>query len=231
MMTHDELLDNVAAYALGLLSSPEAESVVAHMQTCQQCREEYRLLHPAVTALAYSAQSGADASPLLKARVMRRVRTEAARRSQPPTWILYGTAAACLAIAIFTGLADLSLNHRLNLNRAQNAALAQTIADLAAADSQRYRFAGGEVLTRGTHLYIAMHDLPAPPRGRVYQAWTLPKASKTMAPSLTFEPGKGGTTIVRLPQAATAVTAVAVSVEPEGGSKQPTTKPIAVVRI
>ena len=86
-------------------------------------------------------------------------------------------------------------------------------------------------MTHGTHLYIALHNLPAPPEGHVYQAWTLPKASKTMAPSVTFEPGKSGATVVRLPEAATAIVAVAVSVEPEGGSKQPTTKPIAVVRI
>ena len=74
MMSHDELLDNIAAYALGLLSPAEAESVVRHMQTCEQCREEYRFLRPAVTAVAFSAESVADASPMLKARVMRQVR-------------------------------------------------------------------------------------------------------------------------------------------------------------
>ncbi len=248
MTSHDELLDNVAAYALGLLSPAEAEAVVSHMQTCEQCREEYRFLLPAVTAVAYSAESSADASPLLKARIMRSVRGEA-RRPSPPLWPAYAVAAACLAIAIFTGLANLSLNDRLNReraqataqaqrdraqtqrDRAQAAAQAQAIADLTAPDSQRHRFARGEVVTHGTHLYIAMRDLPTPPRGRVYQAWTLAKASKTMAPSVTFEPGKSGTTVVRLPEAATGIAAVAVSVEPKGGSKQPTTKPIALVTI
>ncbi len=241
MTSHDELLDNVAAYALGLLPPSEAQAVVSHMQTCDQCREEYRLLLSAVTAVAYSAESGADGSALLKARIMRQVRADA-RRSRPQLWPAYAIAAACLAIAIVTGLVDLSLNGRLNRDRAlsiaqmqreraQAATQTQIIADLTAPDSQRHRFGHGEVVTRGTHLYIAMHDLPSPPRGRVYQAWTLPKASKTMAPSVTFEPGKSGTTLVRLPEAATTVAAVAVSVEPEGGSKQPTTKPIALVTI
>lgn len=249
MTPHDELLDNVAAYALGLLSPAEAESVARHLQTCEQCREEYRLLRPAVTAVAYSAQSPSDASPLLKARVMRHVRAEAARHVRPPVWAAYAIAAACLAIAIITGLADLSLNGQLNRERAQAAAQAQregaqaqreraqaaaqaqTIADFTAPDSQRHRFARGEIVTHGTHLYIAMHDLPTPPRGRVYQAWTLPKGSKIVVPSVTFEPAKSGIAVVRLPEAATGVAAVAVSVEPEGGSKQPTTKPIAVVPI
>ncbi len=241
MMSHDELLDNIAAYALGLLSPAEAESVVRHMQTCEECLEEYRFLHPAVTAVAYSAESVAEVSPLLKARVMRHVRAEA-RRSRPQIWPAYAIAAACLAIAIFTAFTNHSLNDQLNrdreqaaaqLNRerAQAAAQALTIADLSAPDSQRHRFARGEVVTHGTHLYIALRDLPAPPGGHVYQAWTLPKASKTMAPSVTFEPSESGATVVRLPEAATGVVAVAVSVEPEGGSKQPTTKPIALVRI
>jgi anti-sigma-K factor RskA len=52
-----------------------------------------------------------------------------------------------------------------------------------------------------------------------------------MAPSLTFEPGDNGEAILRLPESADAVTAVAVSVEPAGGSKQPTSKPVAVVAL
>jgi anti-sigma-K factor RskA len=107
----------------------------------------------------------------------------------------------------------------------------QTLADLAAPDAQRYTFADGSVVAAGDRLYLTMRNLPAPPAGHVYQAWTLPKGSKTMAPSSTFTPENGGVAVLRLPAQATAVEAVAVSVEPEGGSKQPTTKPIAVVRI
>lgn len=237
MISHDELLDTVAAYALGLLSRSEAETIANHMQTCEQCRDEYRFLAPVVTAVAYSAQAcseaseGAVPSPLLKARVMKRVRAEATRRMQPRVWPAYAVAAACLAIALLTGLADLSLERQLERDRAQSAVQAQTLADLTAPDSQRRRFAGGEVLVHGERLYLAMHALPPPPPGRVYQAWTLAKGAKIVAPSVTFEPAGGGVAVVRLPEAATTIAAVAVSVEPEGGSKQPTTKPIALVRI
>jgi hypothetical protein len=51
-----------------------------------------------------------------------------------------------------------------------------------------------------------------------------------MTPSVTFAP-EGGVVLVRLPQSATNVAAVAVSVEPTGGSQQPTTTPIALVRM
>ena len=31
---------------------------------------------------------------------------------------------------------------------------------------------------RGQRLYIAMHDMPMPPKGKVYQAWTMTKARR-----------------------------------------------------
>lgn len=232
MTSHDELLDGVAAYALGMLPADEAAEVAKHLRTCERCREEYRFLRPAVTAMAYSAEACADASsgaavppPALKARVMQQVRVEAARRPAPrPVWPAYFAAAACLALAILTGLAYASLNSRYTAQQ-------QMIADLTAPDAHRYGFGSGELLARDGRLYIAMPRMPAPPPGHVYQAWTLPKGSTSMSPSSTFLPQAGGATVVRLPESATNVAAVAVSVEPEGGSKQPTTKPIALARM
>jgi anti-sigma-K factor RskA len=231
MTPHDEMLDNIAMYALGSLSPEEAAEVAAHIETCKECRAEYQFMRPAVTAVAHSAEACADAStgaaaasPLIKARVMQRVRAEARQQRVPRVWPAYLFAAACLAIALITGLAQIALNARL-------ISQGQTIADLTAPDARRFAFSGGEVLTRGDHLYLAMRDLPAPPPGHVYQAWTLAKGAKAVAPSTTFLPGSGGATVVRLPETATTLAAVAVSVEPTGGSKQPTTKPIALVRI
>jgi anti-sigma-K factor RskA len=238
MSAHDEMLDAVAAYALGALSPNDAAEVTAHLRDCEECRAEYRLLRPAVTAVAYSAEACGDAaagaavaSPLLKARIMKQVRGEVPRARRTVLWPAYAAAAACLALAIVAGLFDLSLNDRLNRERAQVVEQNQTIADFMAPDARRHPFAGGEVLSHGPRLYIAMHDMPMPPRGKVYQAWTLSKGAKKVAPSMTFMPAPTGMTVVRLPEAAARLAAVAVSIEPEGGSQQPTTKPIAVVSL
>ncbi len=235
--THEELLDGVAAYALGVLPPAQAADVIEHLRTCESCRAEYGLLRPAVTAVALSAEACADATtgaagarPLLKARVMKQVREDAARRSAPAraraprVWPAYFATAACLAIALLTGLAYVSLDARM-------AAQQQMVADMTSAGSQRHPFAGGEVLMNGERIYIMMHDMPSPPSGHVYQAWTVAKGAKGVAPSSTFMPANGGSGMVRLPAQATTLAAVAVSVEPEGGSQQPTTKPIAMVRL
>lgn len=235
MTAHDEMLDNVALYALGVLSPREAADVAAHLQTCEECRAEYRLLRPAVTAVAYSAEPDSTQGPsfTLKTRLMKHVRSakpersSRPERSSMPQWPAY-VAAACIAVAVGAGLFNASLRERLGRDEARIAQQAAAIADLAAPDAKRYRFGQGSVLVRGRNLYLAMHALPQPPKGKVYQAWTLPKGSKRMAPSITFKPGPAGETLIRLPESAKAVSAVAVSVEPAGGSKQPTSKPIAV---
>jgi anti-sigma-K factor RskA len=223
MISHDEMLDNVAIYALGALPPAEAAAVAAHLQTCAECRREYELLRPAVTAAGASAQAdaGASPSPLLKARLMREVRDQTRTIRRTPMWGVYLAAAACVAFAIGAVLTNLSLHNR----QAQQSAL---ISDLTAANAKHYRFAGGEVVVHDGRLYIAMHALPPPPAGKVYQAWTLPKGSHRMTPEQTFMPSGSGPTIVEVPVSSATVAAVAVSVEPLGGSKQPTSKPIAL---
>jgi Anti-sigma-K factor rskA/Putative zinc-finger len=238
MSSHDEMLDLVAAYALGALPQHEASEVIAHLRDCAECRAEYRLLQPAVTAVAYSAEACADAgsgaavaSPLLKARIMKHVRGEVARPRAVQPWPAYAAAAACLALAIVAGIFDLSLGGRLAREHAQVVDQNQTIADFMAPDAQHHPFHGGEVLMHGQRIYLAMHRMPMPPPGKVYQAWTLAKGAKKVAPSKTFMPAPTGMTVVRLPVAATTLAAVAVSIEPEGGSMQPTSKPIALVSL
>jgi anti-sigma-K factor RskA len=236
MMSHDEMLDNVALYALGVLPAREAANVAAHLQSCEECRAEYQLLSPAVTAIGYSAEAdGRTAGPsfTLKTRLMKQVRSSkpgrsaGAARSSASRWPAL-IAAACFAVAVGAGLWNASLRERLGRDESRIAQQSALIADVTAPDAKRYAFGHGSVVVRGRNLYIAMHALAQPPKGKVYQAWTLPKGSKKMAPSITFRPAASGETVIHLPVPANAIVAVAVSVEPAGGSKQPTTKPIAL---
>lgn len=105
----------------------------------------------------------------------------------------------------------------------------QMLADLASNDAKRYTVAYGSVVKRGDRVYFAFTSLPALPKGKVYEAWTVPAGSKTVAPSVTFGANSGGITLVPLPENAAKITAVALTVEPEGGSKAPTTKPSFIV--
>jgi anti-sigma-K factor RskA len=152
-------------------------------------------------------------------------------------WPVYLVAAVCFAVAVASSLVNLSLMEQLKSAKARAAALdtrsrglahnlageEMTVADLMSDDAHRYDVSGGQVVVVRDRIYLTMHDMAAPPRGRVYQAWTLPKNARAMTPSATFLPDAHGVAVVSLPASARATAAVAVSVEPDGGSRTPST--------
>jgi anti-sigma-K factor RskA len=202
------------------------------------------------------AASGAVVpSPRLKARIMDQVRGSVVPRPvsnvgemravRPIVWPAYAVAAACLAVALVTTAFNISLNeevhqsqaqlalfgtHAKSLNR-QIAAQRTELADLTSTDSQHYAVENGEVVRHGNRLYIAMQSMGMPPHGKVYQAWLMHKGGKAMTPSVTFMPDRSGVAVVRLPAQASQIVEVAVSMEPDGGSKAPTSKPAFVVKL
>lgn len=250
------MLDDVAVYAVGALSPTHARRVRDHLASCEACAAEYAALAPTVALIGMSQEACPDAehgavtvSPLLKARIMRRVRStsqdvlpRSGRSSRSLIWPAYLVAAACFAIAIFSTLLNLSLMQQLKSSQTQvsaaqnrSSSLARSLvdertelADIASGQGQRFAVPGGQIVRVRHRLYLTLHDLALPAHGKIYQAWTLPKGSKLMAPSTTFVPDSHGSAIVALPVNADITSAVAVSVEPEGGSKQPTSKPILV---
>jgi len=166
------------------------------------------------------------------------------RAVRPIVWPAYAVAAACFAIALITSIVDLSLNSQMRAMHEEVATLRAQVADasrqtntertmmadLMSTDARRYSVPHGEVVTRGANMYIVMHAMPMPPKGKVYQAWTQANGSPNMAPSITFMPNRNGVAVVKLPQSAAHTTVLAMSMEPAGGSKAPTAKPEFVVR-
>ena len=242
---HDDMLDDVAVYALGALAAPGSARVRAHIAACAQCQAEYDALAPVALAVAHAAPD-AEPSALMKARVMRSVRGDAAAKpapsARPLVWPAYLVAAACFAVAVISSLMNLSLMEQLKSAQTQTAQVEHAssglasnladektmVADLADSDAQRFAVSDGQVVRVREHLYITLHGLATPPRGKVYQAWTLLKGAKVMAPSVTFVPNAHGVAVISLPVDARQTNAVAVSVEPDGGSKAPTSKPMLV---
>jgi anti-sigma-K factor RskA len=150
-------------------------------------------------------------------------------------WPVYLVAAVCFALAVASSLSNLSLMEQLKTAKARAAALdirsrglarnlageEMTVADLMSDDAHRYDVTGGQVVVVHDRIYLTMHDMAAPPRGKIYQAWTLARSARAMTPSATFLPDAHGAAVVALPGSARATAAIAVSVEPEGGARTP----------
>lgn len=223
--SHGEQLDLAAAFALGVLPPMEADAVREHLAGCEACRTEYDALRPAVDALALTGEEEVD--QITAARMKRRLLAQIAPRPPRALWPAYALAAAACIGLFFTTLDDLSVRTRAGAARAHLRELGRQVADLSAPDARRYPVPGGTAVVRGAHAYLVMSEMPALAAGRVFQAWTLAKSAKTVAPSITFVPG-GGSTVVEIPDPPADMVAVAVSVEPNGGSLQPTTKPLFI---
>jgi anti-sigma factor RsiW len=251
-MDRDAMLDLVAAYALGVLPSSDAAAVAAFILADEEARREYNALRSTANLVGTIAEEPVDSqrSARMKERLMATVRVDAVagQRTRTPapastvrSSAVWGTALAAAAAVVFALVSVIqNLGLRSDLAEAQRktttlqaqavtARLAaehtdRVLADLAASDAQRYSVALGTVIRRGPHVYLAL-SLPPLPRGHVYEAWTLAKGGTTMSPSITFRPSGNPVTLIPLPEDGDNLAAVALSVEPDGGSKAPTTKP------
>jgi hypothetical protein len=250
MNQHDDMLDSIALLALGVLPEAEARSVADHVRDCAECRAEYVELRSASDALGYSAELRTGelddlSAARLKSRVMKSIATAVPTsapkdvpQSAPQTiprrsafaWLPYGAAAAAAIVAIATSVNNVELRKQLDDQTAATTsaeAFEQRVAAAIGPDSKFYAVPGGEVVTSGGHVFLAMRDMAQPAPGKVYQAWVARRGVHGVAPSVTFVP-RPGLTLVELPESADGLAAVAVSVEPEGGSKAPTSTPAFV---
>jgi anti-sigma-K factor RskA len=252
----EDQFEDVALYALGVLPDADAARMRALIEGDAELRREYEELRAAADSVAFAAEGPVDSarSARMRERLLATVRADAsaavpgvARRRIGPasTAWFWGTglaAAAAIVIALTTGLQEIGLRSdlttaqrnatglqsQLSVSERLAAADRRTLTDILSPDSRRLDVAHGTVIVRGRHVYFALSTLAPLQRGKTYQAWYLPKGAKAVVPSVTFPPNAQGVAIVELPIDARTVGAVALSVEPEGGSKAPTTTPIFV---
>jgi anti-sigma-K factor RskA len=81
------------------------------------------------------------------------------------------------------------------------------------------------VTLEGDRAVLVAEDMPPVPEGKTYQIWVI--KGDTPQPSGLFEP-KGGSIAAVVEKPVEGADAVAVTVEPEGGSPKPTTDPMLV---
>jgi hypothetical protein len=175
----------------------------------------------------------------------RTIRGKISAVKQTSAWPAYLVAAACFAIALISSIANISLLDQLKQQQrevahlsARSTALARNLTnertalfDISDSHARHYETGNGEVIELGSRMYLAVHALPEPPRGKVYQCWTLAKGATRESASPTFLPDERGSAIVVLPADARSTADVSVTLEPDGGSREPTGKPLMDVSL
>lgn len=142
---------------------------------------------------------------------------------QPGIWAV----AAALLIAVGLGAWNASLQQRLNDRDSANARQARALATLASAARVVPLSGNGGMRAAfvaapdGTGSLVLTSAHPAPP-GKVYQAWFI-RAGQPVSAGVFND---AGVAVVPLQGSAAGAQTVAVTIEPPGGSLQPTSQPI-----
>ena len=225
------------AYALDALTPEEAAAFEAHLEGCAACRDEVHELREAVAAMG--AQSWAAAPRRLRESVLTaaertpqepppaRVETsvdELARRRRTPVMLLVA-AVAVIAAAVggVVGVRALSGDDQADL-----VAAARVVFNASDSSQVAVRTSNGGTLHVAIspgrqEMAVDVRDLPALDQEHVYQLWAVHEGEMASAAVLSSD-----TTGAAMGMPAEGTT-IAVTVEPAGGSEQPTEEPIATV--
>jgi anti-sigma-K factor RskA len=222
----ERMIELAELYALGGLEPAERAAVEAYLRSegCRSTLARGRLLSYALAASV--SEKPPDA---LRERILAAIKNQASPSAKPrtpsaptqlrpafwmqPAWL---AAAAALVVLVFgmmwIGQRFSTMSYKASCTPAPCSVTASVVSP------------------PGRNLRLEAHGLKQLPPGKVYQAWYIrPGASPTPAP--TFIPNPNGDATVELPVGAEKGLTVAVTVEPQGGSKAPTTKPFLVASI
>jgi anti-sigma-K factor RskA len=220
------VLDLLPAYAVGSLDAEETRRVEQHLLSCLICRDESNALQGVAEQLSFAAPVVAP-SPELKDRLMQRVRTAPARPRQVtkrpwrerflPVW---GLASFCLIVA----LAGLNLFLWQRLAQPQTFAARDGMRTAPLSSPDRAAPATGVVLVSedGDSGALVVDGLPPLADGRQYQVWLIREGQITSGGVFSTDEKSYGTTRIHAPASLLEYAAVDITIEPTGGSPQPT---------
>ncbi|WP_404191717.1 anti-sigma factor [Streptomyces tauricus] len=251
-MTTADLHTLTGAYALHALSDEEREAFERHLADCEACARETAEL--SATAARLGLAVSVPPRPAMREDVLRqiatvrqegpagpalprraRTRSRGSRTRPVSRWAL----AACLAAAAALGGTAVWQHERAEdaLEQARRADRgADGIAAVLTAPDARSRttkLAGGATGTvvvsdsRDRAVFMAAR-MAEPPRGKVYQLWF--DDDGTMRSAGLMDPSRTSQAVL-MRGAVGGASGMGVTVEPKGGSEQPTSTPLALLNL
>lgn len=231
------------AYAVDAVDDDERAAFEHHLERCEECQDEVRGLREAAAQMGLPSEVAPP--PGLRDAVLAeagRVRPLPPQVERPPaqapqaavlpfrrrvltrTRLALVAAAAVVVTAVGVGVTQPWQPDA----PAYTAAERVVRADDARSQSLSFDDGSSATVIRSVSegkAVLETHDMAPPPAGRVFQLWLMDPEGNP-APAGTMS--SGGDHELVLDGDAAEASAVGITVEPEGGSEQPTTEPIAV---
>ena len=233
---HEQYEENLGAYLLGALTELESEVVEKHVATCAVCRQEFEQLRVASEALPRAVEPVVPPASLKKS-LMEIVTAEARERDQasgterrrsrfhltlPRFRPAFAAGLACvlvLGIAIGWGVTQIGSGGDSTVTALVDHA--RVPMGSASLEVQGDRAKGGVLRVEG---------MPQPAAGQVYEVW-VQRGGRMVPAGALFGVGRDGTGSAAIPDSLDGVHTVAVTREPQGGTREPTELPVLTFKL
>ena len=245
MNEHDHMRyeDDLAAYLLDALTEQETREMERHIEGCARCQERARWLQASVETLPTAVEQ-LEPPPQLRERLMQTVRVEAAAergavptaagkaprgrdaRRAGPGWLgrLLAVPRPALALgALLLAVAGGAIGYALGSgdDGPGSTTLQATVAPQASG-------ARATLVREGDRGVLHVSGLPQR-RARIYEVWIA--RGKEVRPAGLFQVDRTGRGAAAIPTGLAEADQVMVSLEPAGGSAQPTSDPLVIVDV
>jgi anti-sigma-K factor RskA len=226
------------AYALGALSEEERREVEGYLGEHPELHAEVDDLESVANLLALAPQDH-EPSPKLRRHLLNSIssssprtthaadpspRQTGLRRLFGPGGLAAAAALALVTIGMFAWNASLQEENQTLQGELEGQ---RTYALEGTGAAQEV---SGEIVRLGDERAVLVaEDLPSPPEGETYEAWIL--REDVPEPAGLFEPNDAGAAAAPLEGSIEGADAVAVTVEPSGGSSSPTSDPLMTANV
>jgi anti-sigma-K factor RskA len=238
------------SYALDALADDERADFERHLARCPSCAEETRELRETAARLAMA--TAVSPPPELRERVLTAAlrtrqlppsgrhsltrggeRTGPRRRLLKRTGLTAGVLTLAAAIVVLLFL-QVSTSRQLQRAQASNGAIAAVLAAPDARINSASATVGGTVTAvmslREHEAVVTTAGVPSLPQARVYQLWVMTAAGTARSAGLLAVTSSGSTGPV-LAAGVLPGDKLAITVEPAGGTPQPTTTPVVIMPV
>ncbi len=237
-MTDNHLIfrENLAAYALHALNSEETAALEAHLQICDSCRAELAD-YQRVSAGLLSALPPQAPPPALKRTLAARL--PSARKTARPRWQLQWSFGQIATAAVLTFLVGINLVSFFQMRALQSQQLELTrqlqngqtaLALVASPGTYTLPVSGGDVTgslivnRENNSGVLIVSNLPPLKEGETYQIWLIQPDQERVSAGLFGANRADDITIASLDSTDSLqrYIGIGVTIEPAGGSDQPT---------
>ncbi|MCI0549619.1 MAG: anti-sigma factor [Anaerolineae bacterium] len=230
MIEDMHVLESLPAYALGSLDEAEARLVAEHLTSCHMCRAELSAFQDVADQLAFAAPDTFP-SQNLRHRFLERLREIKSTRPQPERFRVTGRlipiGGMVRMLLIFLLLvSNLVLWQRLNHLEVLAGPMGMRAIALQNTDAAPNASGFVIISSDGREGVLVVDELPQLDAQHEYQLWLVRNGSTTSGAVFPIDESGYRGTRIEAPQTLLLYSSVRVTIEPTGGSPEPTGKQV-----